>query len=404
MYRKSGQILKKAKKFIPGGSSAESGRVQTLFAAETGPAFFRQAQGSVVTDADGQAYVDFGMGSGCSILGYNHPAVVEALDRELKKGFVSSLPSVLEPRLAELIVELFPSVEMVRFLRTDEEAYRAAVQLARVLTSRRCVLASGASRWLDPQAGGPGLPEDMRTGGAEFRFNDPQHFLDRLQGLPELPAAVVMEPVVLAHPDLEFLRLIRETCLRFGIVLIWDEVETGARLAPGGAQEYYGFTPDLTVLGRAVASGMPLAAVGGRQKLMEGWKRLSIPAASAPDSLGLASALATLRFVRDNPVDDHIEKVGGRLLAGFEKIADVFPGLCRFAGIPHISAIGLRRDIPGLEDIEPDFYQWLLRCGLIIPRRGNIYPSFAHTDDQVEDGLYALNQVFDRLQRAIDRD
>jgi glutamate-1-semialdehyde 2,1-aminomutase len=395
------RFLRNSKKFIPGECSTEGKRIQSLFASDWGPFFFRSANGVELTDLDGNCYIDFSMGFGSCLLGYNHPVVVEAVQSELKNGIISTLSSSLEPRLAELIVDMIPSVEQVRFLKTGAEACSAAIRLARAYTYREFVLASGYFGWHDWSNKDAGVPISTRNLCLEFLFNDSSDFLEKFNNLPEYPAAVIIEPVMEGPPDRDFLKTVRDICTKCGIVLIFDEIKTGARLAPGGAQEYYGFTPDLTVLGKGLAGGMPLAAVGGKKEILDTWRKLWISSTLAGESLSLAAALATLQFIRDNPVSEHIHKVGTELLKGFQRLTVEFPDICEYSGIPHMNKVGLKAVLPNLKSFEAEYYQEILRAGFIITHNGYNYPSYAHTEGHIKDCLEVLRRTFEWIQRRI---
>jgi len=398
MYEYSAELLKTAKQLIPGGCSTESKQVEALFASESAPAFFKSAEGVEIVDADRNKFIDFGMALGPCILGYNHPVVVEAIQRALRNGILTTLPSILEPRLAELIIEIFPSIEMVRFMKTGAEACSAAVRLARAFTGREHILASGYFGWHDWSNKGAGIPASTKKLCVEFDFNDKLDFLNKLNALPELPAAVVMEPVINEHPEQEFLRIIRESCDKFGIVLIWDEIKTGARMDPGGAQQYYKFVPDLTVLGKGIAGGMPLAAVGGKREIMKTWEKVWISSTFAGESLSIAVSITVLNFIRDNPVNAHIEKLGTDLLNGFKKISRAFPGLCKVFGIPQMNGIGLLEDLPDIQELETVFFLEILNSGFIIKRHGYNFVSYAHTDEHIDGCLKAVHEAFRRIK------
>jgi len=394
-------VLEKAHNFIPGGCSTEEKTTRSLFASPWGPSFFKNASGVEVEDLDGNRFIDFSMGLGSCLLGYRHPVVVGAIARELERAIVSTLSSPLEPQLAELIVSLFPSIEQVRFLKTGAEACSAAIRLARAYTYREIVLSSGYFGWHDWSNKDAGVPVSTRNLCIEFLFNDSSDFLEKFNKLPEYPAAVVIEPVMGREPKREFLKTVRDLCTKCGIVLIFDECKTGLRLAPGGAQEYYGFRPDLTVLGKGIAGGMPLAAVGGKREIMDTWRKLWISSTLAGEGLSLAAGIATLQFVRDNPVSEHIRKVGALLLEGFRKIAQEFPHICDYSGIPHMNAIGLKQELPNLTNFEEEFYQEILKAGFILVHKGYNYPSFSHTEAQAKDCLEALHRTFERIARRI---
>ena len=399
MYERSIKLFRRAKRLIPGGCSTESKKVEALFASEQAPSFFKSARGSKLVDVDGNEFVDFGMALGACILGYNHPAVVKAIERELKKSGLSILPSALEPKLAKLIIDTFPSIEMVRFLKTGAEACSAAVRLARTATAREPVLASGYFGWHDWSGKGQGIPASTKKLILEFAFNDSDDFLRKLDSLPKPPAAVIIEPVINEHPRREFLNTVRDRCRKLGIVFIWDEIKTGARMAPGGAQQYYGFMPDLTVLGKGIASGMPLAAVGGKREIMKAWDKVWISSTFAGESLSLAASIATLNFIRQNPVNFHIEKLGNKLLSGFKKIVQEFPGWGKCSGIAQMNTIGLQEGLPNLQKLEAIFFREILSSGFIIKRHGYNFVSYCHKEDEVKRCLKAVREAFERISR-----
>ncbi len=393
MYEYSTELLKVAKKLIPGGCSTESKKSEALFASENAPAFYRRADGVKLIDMDHNEFIDFGMALGACLLGYNHPVIVEAIRRETGNGILTTLPTHLEPRLAEIVIDTVPSMEMVRFMKTGAEAVSAAVRVARAYTGRKYVVASGYFGWHDWFSKGMGVPEAIKDLCVQFGFNDKEDFLDKLNALPEHPAAVVMEPVIDEHPESEFLQTIRESCNKFGIVLIWDETKTAVRMAPGGAQQFYNFMPDLTVMGKAMAGGMPLTAVGGKKEFMKSWHKVWISSTYACESLSLAAAIAVLNFVRDNKVHVHIQKLGTRLLKGVQEISKSFPELCEAFGISHMSGIKLKEDLPDIQEIEASFYGSLLDSGFIIKRKGYNYVSYAHREEHIEGCLNAMEEA-----------
>jgi glutamate-1-semialdehyde 2,1-aminomutase len=397
----STRVLNKARKYISGGFATDSKKTDALFASDFGPAYFKTADGVELTDYDGNRYVDFGMGLGACILGYNHPVIVEAIQKELKKGIVTTLSSPLEPELAELIVNMFPSIEQVRFLKTGAEACSAAVRLSRAYTYREYILASGYFGWHDWSNRDAGVPIATRNLCIEFLFNDPADFLDKFNNLPEYPAAVILESVVHEAPKKDFIKTIRDICTKCGIVLILDEMKTGARLAPGGAQEYYKFLPDLSVIGKGIAGGMPLAAIGGKKDIMDSWRKLWMCSTLAGEALSLAAAIATLKFIKENRVHEHLQRMGTHLFNGFKRIANDFPKICEVSGIPHMARIGIHKDLPNLKHFEAELFTEVLRSGFIIRRNGYNYVSYAHKEEHIRKCLDALYGIFELIDRKI---
>ena len=180
------RFLRKSRQFIPGGCSTESKKVQALFASDWGPFFYSSAKGAELIDLDGNHYIDFNMGFGSCLLGYNHQVVAEAINNELNNGIISTLSSSQEPRLAELIVDMFPSVEQVRFLKTGAEACSAAIRLARAYTYREFILASGYFGWHDWSNKDAGVPISTRNLCLEFLFNDSSDFLEKFNKLQNI--------------------------------------------------------------------------------------------------------------------------------------------------------------------------------------------------------------------------
>ena len=247
---------------IPGFTSTGSKRPEALFGAGAPrglPVRLARAAGAEVWDTEGREYLDFIMGLGAVALGYGHPAVNAAAHAAIDSGVIGPLPPELEERVAERLAAMMPWMERIRFLKTGAEAVAAAVRLARAHTAREVVLRCGYHGWLDwsQPVGTPGVPAALFALSEEIPFNDVERGRSVIRLLGNRVAAVVIEPVVERAPSGAWLTMLRE------------EIKTGFRLAPGGAAERYNIDPDLVVLGKALANGFPLAAVGGRRDVME---------------------------------------------------------------------------------------------------------------------------------------
>lgn len=393
MYENSIELYKVARGLIPGGCSTESKKPEALFASVDSPAYYTKASGVKLYDMDQNEFIDFGMALGACLLGYSHPVIEDAVKREAGNGILTTLPTHLEPKLAELIIDTIPSIELVRFMKTGAEAVSAAVRLARAYTGRKFILASGYFGWHDWFSRGEGVPEAIKDLCVLFTFNDTEDFREKLSALSEHPAAVVMEPVIEEHPKGEFLECIRETCDKLGIVLIWDETKTALRMAPGGAQQFYNFTPDLTVMGKALAGGMSLTSIGGKKEFMESWHRVWISSTYACESLSLSAAIAVLNFVRENPVHKHIQKLGTQLLEGAREIAASFPDVLEVYGIPQMIGIRLNGKLPDIQEKEASFFRGLLDSGFVLKRRGYNFVCYSHTEEHISGCLNALEKT-----------
>ena len=309
---------------VPGFTSTGSKRPEALFGAGDDPALPRRmvrAHGARIWDEAGREYLDYVMALGAVALGYGHPDVQRAATEALAAGGVGPLPPVEEERLAEALAQRLPWMERIRFLKTGAEAVAAAVRLARVATGREHVLGCGYHGWLDwCQGRAEGVPQGTRMVFAELPFNDAERAREMIRYRGDKLAAVVVEPVVVTEPSREWLETLREEATEAGAVLVFDEVKTAFRLAIGGATERYGIVPDLVVIGKALANGLPLAAVGGRAEVMAAATRTWISSTLATESVSLAGALATLDVFERESVCAHLHRIGTLLWHGLHRL------------------------------------------------------------------------------------
>ena len=279
---KSEELFERAKRLIPGGVNSP------VRAFNPYPFFTRYAKGSRIFDVDGKEYIDYCMGYGPLILGHAPDSVVEAVRDQLEKGTLYGTPTEQEVELAELICEAVPCAEMVRLVNTGTEATMSAIRAARGFTGRRKIIkfegcyhgahdyvlvkaGSGATTFGTPDS--LGVPEETTRNTLVLPYNDVENFERTIELEGDEIAAVIIEPVIgnagVILPRDGYLRKVRELTHDKGIVLIFDEVITGFRLAFGGAQEYYGVTPDMVALGKVIGGGFPMAAFAGKREIME---------------------------------------------------------------------------------------------------------------------------------------
>ncbi len=282
---KSASMFTKAKEVIPGGVNSP---VRACKSVGCDPLFVRKASGAVVTDVDGNEFIDFVASWGPMILGHAHPAVVEAVRRTALDGTSFGAPTPLEVELAELVCDSVPSLEKIRFVNSGTEATMSAIRLARGFTGRDMVIkfdgcyhghadsflvkaGSGVITLGIP--GSPGVPEDIVKNTLSIPYNDAVVLEKTLRDEKLDIACVIVEPVAgnmgVIVPEMSFLKKLRELTAELGIVLIFDEVITGFRLALGGAQERFNIMPDLTCLGKIIGGGLPVGAYGGRKDIMD---------------------------------------------------------------------------------------------------------------------------------------
>jgi len=374
---------------VPGFTSTGSKRPDALFGT---PARMTRASGCRVWDENGREHIDFVMALGAVALGYGHPDVNRAATAAIAAGVVGPLPPVAEEELAEALCDQIPWLERVRFLKTGAEAVAAAVRLARVATGRDEVLGCGYHGWLDwCQGATEGVPAPVRNLFAELPFNDVAAGREMIRARAPRLAAVVVEPVIVSEPTREWLQMLRVETERAGAILIFDEIKTAFRLAIGGAVARYHVTPapDLVVLGKALANGFPLAAVGGRADLMNAASRTWISSTLATEGVALAAARATLDvFVRDD-VCGHLHRVGTRLLHGLHEVQRAHAGIVTgVAGIAEMCFLHC-----ATEDLSRAVAVQAAGRGLLFKRTAYNFVSLAHDESTVDRALAMLHEA-----------
>jgi glutamate-1-semialdehyde 2,1-aminomutase len=311
----SEKLFKKAKTLIPGGVNSP------VRAYKPYPFFAERAKGSRIFDVDTNEFVDYCLAYGPLILGHCHPRIVEAVRTQFEQGSLYGTPTEQEVELAELIRHIVPAAEMIRLVSTGGEATMSAIRAARGYTGKKKLLKfegcyHGAHDYVLVEAGSGattfgmptslGIPEETIQNTIVVPFNDVEKFEKAVKANKDDLAAVIVEPVMgnigLVLPRTGFLETLRELTEEYGIILIFDEVITGFRMALGGAQEYYGVTPDMVTLGKVLGGGFPLAAFAGRKEIME----MISPSGGvyqagtySGNPISVAAALATLEVLRE---------------------------------------------------------------------------------------------------------
>jgi glutamate-1-semialdehyde 2,1-aminomutase len=385
---------------VAGFTSTVSKRPEALFGgpAPGAPSAMARSSGCRVWDTDGREYLDLVMALGAVALGYGHPAVSEAAVRAVRDGVVGPLPPVLEEEVASELRRLMPWLERTRFLKSGAEAMAAAVRLARTTTGRDGVLGCGYHGWLDWCQGADtrGVPASTRALYAELPFNDVEQARQRIRSAGDALAAVVFEPVIMAAPDPEWLAVLREETSRVGALLIADEIKTVGRLAVGGASERFGVRPDLVVIGKAIANGFPLAAVGGRADVMDAVARTWISSTLATEWVSLAAAKATLGIVATERVPEHLGRIGGRLIEGLRALAGQHPRVVRgVAGLPEMCCFQFHDQRAGAAlAVEA------ARRGLLFKRTAYNFVSLAHDEAVVDRALGVLGDALAAVEAS----
>ncbi|GLX77633.1 glutamate-1-semialdehyde 2,1-aminomutase [Thalassotalea insulae] len=324
-YQKSIDLLKQAEKTIPLGSQTFS-KSKFSYPEGASPLFIERANGCHAWDVDGNLYIDFVSGLLSVSLGFCDPDIDAAVIKQIKSGVTFSLPHKLEMELAELIVELVPCAEMVRFGKNGSDATSAAIRLARAYTGREHVAVCGYHGWQDWYIGSTtrdlGVPEATKALTHKFEFNNIASLEKLFSKQSEQLAAVIMEPMNIAYPEDNFLAKVKELCHQHGTLLIFDETITGFRFALGGAQALFNVTPDLATLGKGMANGYPLSVVTGRKDIMAFMEDIFFSGTFAGETLSLAAAKTTIDKMRTNNVLTHIHQLGEYLKSQLCKLID----------------------------------------------------------------------------------
>ena len=337
---RSTELYGRSQERLPGGVNSP---VRAFKGVGGSPIFLRKGSGCYVEDVDGNRYVDYLGSWGPLILGHAHPAVIEAVQRAAADGTSFGAPTEREVELAELVVEAFPSIDMVRLVSSGTEAAMSAIRLARAVTGRSKIVkfdggyhghadgllvkaGSGALTLGSPDS--PGVPEAAARETLSAQFNDLASVREAFQRYGSEIAAVAVEPIAgnmgVVPPRPGFLEGLRELTEQYGALLVFDEVITGFRVAYGGAQELYGVRPDITILGKILGGGLPLAAYGGRRDVMEQISPVG-PVYQAGTLSGnpvaTAAGLATVRELRRTRPYAELERLAARLEAGLTDAA-----------------------------------------------------------------------------------
>lgn len=405
-YRKSRQFLARAEKVIPLASQTFS--KSHIQYPEASPHFLVRGKGSHVWDVDGNEYIDFVNGLLPVILGYCDPDVDRAVMEQMKRGVTFSLPSPLEGQLAEMLVDIIPCAEMVRFGKNGSDATAGAVRVARAYTGKERVAVCGYHGWQDWYIGATarnrGVPKAVRKLTHTFKYNDLsslEQLFDQYHG--EF-AAVIMEPMNVEDPAPGFLEGVQELAHKNSAVLILDEIITGFRYALGGAQELFGITPDLAAFGKSMANGFPISAVVGKREMMKEMEDVFFSFTFGGETLSIAAAIATIRKIRDHGVMEALWERGREIMKG---VADLIrqkslESIFKIAGKAPWSLL-LVEDYEKATawEIKSLFIQEMLSRGILIHSSHNV--SYSLTEEDVERLLASYSEVFDTISEVLER-
>jgi glutamate-1-semialdehyde 2,1-aminomutase len=414
------ELYRRALELIPGGTQLVSRR-PTRYAHGVSPVYAARATGARFWDVDGNEYIDWASGIGSIILGYCDPVVDDAVREQIALGTVYSVNHALEIELAEELVRTVPSAEMVRYAKCGGEACAMAVRIARGVTGRERVLFCGYHGWHDwylaanlaeeaslnahlfPGIEPTGVPKALSGTALPFPYGDLAalgELLDRHRG--EV-AAVILEPLRSELPPPGYLEGVKKLAHDHGAVLIFDEVTSGFRLAVGGAQEHLGVTPDMTVLGKAISNGYPVAAVVGRRDVMEPAARMFISSTYWSDTIGLRAALTTIRELKRRGVPAYLHKLGATIQERINRAAEETGFAVRCEGLAVHPTLRFRTGDPAAKQLLTTLYiQEMAKRGC--HGYAAFYLNAAQGPAEVEQTEAAAREVFALLADAWRRD
>lgn len=413
----TGQALyEKAKRYIPGGTQLLSKRPE-MFLPQQWPAYFSRAQGVDVWDLDNNHYIDMCYnGIGACILGAADPDVDAAVAAAVAAGTMSTLNCPEEVELAELLCEIHPWADCVRYTRSGGEAMAVAVRLARAATGRDHVAFCGYHGWhdwylssnlqspdnldshlltgLDPA----GVPQNLAGTAHPFSYNHIDELERIVEQYGDRLAAIVMEPIRGQYPRDNFLKRVRDLATRNRSVLIFDEITAAFRLNTGGAHLLLGVTPDIAVFAKAISNGYPMAAVIGIRPVMEAAQSTFISSTYWTERIGPAAALATIKKHRNRNVADYLIEIGTQVQQAWGTAGQNIGLDVTAEGLPPLCHLGLNHS--QRQAMKTLFVQEMLRHGFLAS--DGFYATYAHRPEHVQKYGRAIEETFAFLKKNAD--
>ena len=400
--RKSDELYKIALDLIPATTQTlAKGPQQNV--RGIAPKYLQRGKGSHVWDVDGNEFIDFNMGIGPLSLGYSYPKVDEAIKKQLEDGITFSLMHPLEVEVAQLINEIVPNAESIRYSKSGADVTSAAIRVARAYTGKEKVLCCGYHGWhdwyisvTDKNLGIPKTVEDLTF---TFNYNDIQSVKDSID---DDTAAIILEPFVFEAPKNNFLQDLRKLCDENGILLIFDEMWTGFRIALGGAQEYFGVNADLATFSKAVANGMPISILTGRKEVMQVLdEKVFFYTTFGGEALSLAAAKATINELKDKNVPEYLANKGKLLKSGYNEIVQNLKiDYSKCIGYDCRSLITFDPKAGNPLEMKSLVQQEMIKRGILWGGFHNM--SYSHTDDDINYTLNTYKEVLPILKKAVE--
>jgi glutamate-1-semialdehyde aminotransferase len=367
------------------------------------PKYLQRGKGSHVWDVDGNEFIDFNMGIGPLSLGYAYDKVDEAIKKQLEDGITFSLMHPLEVEVAELLHEIIPNAESIRYSKTGADVTTAAVRVARAFTNREKILCCGYHGWHDWYISvtdrNMGIPKALQDLTFTFNYNDIQSLIDSID---DETAAVILEPFVFEAPKNNFLQELRDVCTKNSTLLIFDEMWTGFRIALGGAQEFFNVNADMATFSKAVANGMPISILAGRKDVMSVLEKdVFFYTTFGGEALSLAAAKATVEELRDKNVPEYLKTKGALLKDGYNQIAsDLEMDYTKCVGYECRSLITFDVAVGNPLEMKSLVQQEMIKRGILWSGFHNL--SYTHRDEDISYALKVYKDVLPILQKAVE--
>ena len=405
-FLESERLLRLAEAVIPLGSQTFS-KSRTQYPVGVSPFFASKGSGSYLWDVDGNKYVDLVASLAAVTLGYGDPEINKAVRKQLKKGVSLSLSSKLETEVAEKIIDLVPSAEMVRFAKNGSDATSAAVRIARYFTKRDHIISIGYHGWHDWYIGSTtrsmGVPRAVQALTLSARYNDLSHVENLFKKVKGDVAAVIIEPMNSVDPAPGYLESLRNFCSSHNILLIFDEVITGFRFANGGAQELFGVTPDLSCFGKGIANGFPISVVAGKREIMEGFREVFFSGTFGGELLSLTAANVVLNKVKENKVIPELYRVGQIIQQGLlNEISKNRYEFVNLSGNPTWTFLNWTLKNDALQNqVKTYFLQEMFKRRILVLNTNNITTTLSQK--AISKVLTAYAEVFEAISQALER-
>ncbi len=412
---KGQDLYLKAKTLIPGGTQLLSKRPE-MFLPDQWPAYYSKANGCEVWDLDGNHYYDFAqMGVGSCTLGYNNPAVSEAVKYAIDNGAMCTLNAYEEVELAEKLVEMNPWGDMVRFARTGGEINNIAIRIARAYTGKSRVAFCGYHGWHDwyisanladdsrldeqllPGLSPAGVPRELVNTSLPFMYNDLSSLQALVDKYGETFAAIIMEPQRGTVPTQEFLQGVKAIAKRIGAVFMVDEVTSGFRINIGGIHRTMGFDPDMAIFGKALGNGHPIAAVVGKRDIMEAAQTSFISSTFWTERVGFAAALATIKEMERVDSPSQLIWAGKKVNSIWTKAAEDHGLKIHLGGIEPLTHINFEYD--NATEVLTLYIQLMLEKGFLLGAA--VYTTTAYTEEVLNKFEVATNESFEVIAEAV---